>query len=627
MLGGAIAGLNVTQTSGQPGGGSTIRIRGGNSLHAGNEPLYVIDGFLFYSDKKSTSSGFSKIESSINPLALINPNDIESIEILKDVSATAIYGSRGANGVIIVSTKKGKIGQNQINYQYSIGQQKISKKLDLMNVQEWALLQNDFGYHHFDENTISRLGEGADWQNAVFRTGIVQNHELSIRGGENKTRYLLSGGYVKQDGILLNSGFERYNVRINLDREIFSNLTTGVTTTASKSVQNSLTTVEENDPTFKGRIINSLGYALRIPPVVPIYDADGNYNYTNPYEKSDLKLDGKSPNPVSDMNNSVGENENVSLLGNFFIKYEFIKGLTAKINAGSHISHTNQKIFAPATSAVGLPYRGYEGFWNERYETWLSEYTLNYNKIFNPVHQVDVLAGYTTEKSGLRYVLTESSRFSSAEKALVDIYDGNGVYPPHSKTINSWIRSVLGRVNYSLLGRYHLTATFRADESSRLAPGNRWGHFPSAGLSWNINEERFLKDLTNLNLLKLRLSAGTVGNQEIEDNLYAPNYEAVKYSAEGELITTYQKKRLGNPNLKWEITAQYNTGIDAKFWHNRLNFTVDVYYKKTFDLLFDAPADPTTGFQSQRTVSKSKFFLRKFIIISQFIFNDSKNLS
>ncbi|MDR1897356.1 MAG: TonB-dependent receptor [Prevotellaceae bacterium] len=601
MLGGAVAGVSVAQISGQPGASSSIRIRGGNSVHAGNEPLYVIDGFIFYSDNSSTQTGLGNIEGSLNPLAAINPVDIESIEILKDVSATAIYGSRGANGVIIVTTKKGNRGKNTVNYQYTFGVERVSKKLKLMNGAQWAQIQNEYEYNYFDDATIASLGEGYDWQEEIFRTAHVQNHEVSVNGGDDRTRYLISGSYVNQDGILINTGFKRYNARVNIDRSLFSNFTVGVNATGGKSEQNSVTAVEANNATYQGRITNSLGYALRMPPVVPIYDGNG-YNYHNPYEKSNdmtNPADGSQPNPIADMNNSVGQNINSSLLGNFYAQYTILPGLTAKASAGINFSNTTQNIFSPSTSVVGLLLKGYGGIGSKRYESWQQEYTLNYSKQFGKAHFLDALAGYTTQNTSVRYVTAATAKFSNETLTFNNLYDGNNPDFPRSGGSDTWLNSALGRINYTLLGRYNLTATIRADESSRLAPGHRWGFFPSVGVSWNITEEDFLKSIRTLNNAKLRLTYGTVGNQEIGDNLYASTYVAGKSGEGNETITVYRKSRLGNPDLTWETTVQYNIGIDVGLWKNRLTIVADAYYKETSDLLYNAPLDVSTGFSSQ----------------------------
>jgi TonB-linked SusC/RagA family outer membrane protein len=601
LLGGAVAGMSVTQSSGQPGTGSAIRIRGGNSVHAGNEPLYVIDGFIFYSDNSSTSTGLSNIEGNLNPLAAVNPADIESIEVLKDVSATAIYGSRGANGVIIVTTKKGKRGGNSVSYQYSTGWEQVSKMLKLMNGAQWAKIQNEYEYNYFDDETIARTGSGYDWQKAIFRTAQTQNHELSVNGGDDKTRYLISGSYVKQEGILINTDYERYSARVNLDKALLKNFTVGITATGSKSIQNSVTAVESGNPTYQGRITNSLGYALRMPPVVPIYNEDGSFNYHNPYEKTNdmTNYEGKNPNPIADMTNNVGQNTNASLLGNFYAQYVIAPGLVAKVSAGANFSNTVQKVFSPSTSVVGLLLHGYGGVGHKRYESWQQEYTLDYSKSFGGIHSLNVLAGYTTQSAAVRYETAATSKFSNESLAVDNLYDGNIPDFPKSGGVNSWIRSVLGRVNYTLLSRYNVTATVRADESSRLAPGRRWGYFPSVGVSWNINEENFLKRSRVVSNAKLRLTYGTVGNQEIGDNLYASTYVASKSGEGNETITVYRKSRLGNPDLTWETTAQYNAGVDVGLWKDRLTLVADAYYKKTYDLLYNAPVDVALGFSNQ----------------------------
>jgi TonB-linked SusC/RagA family outer membrane protein len=601
LLGGAVAGVSVTQSSGQPGAGSAIRIRGGNSVHAGNEPLYVIDGFIFYSDNASTTTGLGNIEGSLNPLAAINPADIESIEVLKDVSATAIYGSRGANGVIMVTTKKGTRSGSKVSYQYSTGWEQVSKRLKLMNGTQWAQIQNEYDYNYFDDETIARTGSGYDWQSAIFRTAHTQNHELSISGGDEKTRYLISGSYVKQEGILINTDYERYNARVNLDKEALKNFTVGLTATGNKSTQNSVTAVESGNPTYQGRITNSLGYALRIPPVVPIYNEDGSFNYHNPYEKTNdmTNAEGKNPNPIADMTNNVGQNVNTSLLGSFYAQYAIAPGLVAKVNAGVNFSNTVQKVFSPSTSVVGLLLHGYGGYGHKRYESWQQEYTLDYSKTFGRAHSLNALAGYTTQNTSVRYETATTSKFSNESLAVENLYDGNIPDFPRSGGNNSWIRSVLGRVNYTLLSRYNFTATIRADESSRLAPGRRWGYFPSVGVSWNISEEDFLKKNRTVSNAKLRLTYGTVGNQEIGDNLYVSTYVASKSGEGNETITVYRKSRLGNPNLTWETTVQYNAGVDVGLWKNRLTLVADAYYKKTYDLLYNAPVDVALGFSNQ----------------------------
>jgi TonB-dependent starch-binding outer membrane protein SusC len=597
MLGGAVAGVNVTETSGQPGETTSIRIRGGNSINAGNEPLYVIDGFIFYSDNSSTKAGLNGIEGNLNPLASINPNDIESIEVLKDVSAAAIYGSRGANGVIIVTTKKGKKAGNSISYQYTTGWNKSKKKLDLMNATEWARVQKDYFNNRggYTDDEIAQLGEGYNWQDAVLKTGLAQTHNLSISGAGDKTHYLLSGNYTDQQGIILNSDFKRYSGRVNLDRDVFSNLNIGITATADKSTQNSLTTFEDvsyNDSPYSHGITNSLTYALYMPPVLPIYNADGSYNYDNPYEYSYLVYDGQTANPVSDLKNSIGETIKSSLLGSFYAKFTILDGLVAKFNTGTNISYVTQNFYAPSYTALGLDKEGLGGIGNKRTSVSQMEYTLNYSKKINADNFIDLLAGYTSQGTTTNYTLNLTSHLLT----FSNLAAGSDPYSPYSNTSESNLHSILGRVNYSLLDRYNLTVTMRGDKSSRFSQGNRWGYFPSIGLSWNVNKENFLKDLYPvLSSLKLRTTYGTVGNTEIGDYEYSQTFTASIYNNS----VAYTESNLGNDSLKWETTTQYNVGIDAGFFKDRLTLVADIYYKNTSDLLLKVPVSPWSGTTSQ----------------------------
>ena len=590
LLGGAVAGVNVTQSSGQPGSPASIRIRGGNSVNASNDPLYVIDGFPYFSDNSTTKVGLGAIEGNSNPLNLLNPSDIESIEVLKDVSATAIYGSRGSNGVILITTKKGKKGRSSINYQYSSGWSKSAKKLDLMNASQWARLQKDYFLNKpgYTDAEIEQLGNGYDWQSAVLQTGSTQNHSLSISGGDEKSQYFVSGNYLKQDGIILNSGLERFTGKLNYDKEVLPGFKIGVTLTGNKSTQNSLTTFEgvnyNSSPYSKG-IANSLTYALYIPPVVSIYNSNGSYNYSNPYEYAYLREGTKTANPVSDLKNSTAQTVNTAFLGNFYAQYKITDGLTAKINLGSNISHTTQSYFSPSYTALGLVPIGIGGIGNKRVEVLLSEFTLAYTKHVG-IHSFDILAGFTDQETKTNYLSTISSDFTDETLGVNNLQDGTpyGDTPIYSGSSSSSLYSMLGRINYSLLNRYNLTTTFRSDYSTRFA--HRWGIFPSLGLSWNINEEGFLKDISEINNLKLRVSGGSVGNQEIGDYDYLQTLEVTKYNGK----TVYKVGNTGDDNLKWESTTQYNIGLDAGILNNRITATVDAYYKRTSDLLLLIPA-------------------------------------
>jgi TonB-linked SusC/RagA family outer membrane protein len=599
LLAGAVSGVNVSQTSGQPGAGTSIRIRGGNSVYAGNEPLYVIDGIIYNHDAASTKTmagtnvGLSRgtIESTINPLSSINPSDIESMEILKDVSATAIFGSRGANGVIIVTTKKGNRGKDVVNYTATAGWSNPSKRLDMMDAQEWSKLQiNHYGNKgNLTPEYIAQLGKGYDWQNEVLQTGFSQNHELSVNGGNEKTKYLVSGNYVNQDGIVLNSGFNRYNFRLNIDRDLSDKLSVGATTTFGKSIQNSLSTATQpegaNSTPYQDGITNSLTYALFMSPTVPIYNSNGSFNNINPWESSHFSLNGVQVNPVSDLKNSVAQSVNSILLANFYARYTIINGLTAKVTLATDQSNVTQNYFAPSTSGLGLMEVGVGSIGKRNQEVWQSDATLDYSKKINDVHFFNIMGGFTYQNTEFLYESTTTSHYTNEILKHHNLADGSVTYKPINGIQESELSSIIARANYSLLERYNLTATFRADYSTRLAPGLRWEYYPAIGFSWNINDEPFWVAQSTVNTLKLRLTAGSVGNQDIGNYLFSQLFKAVSYGGE----TVYQMDNFGNDGLKWEKTAQYNTGIDAGLFDNRLNLVSDVYYKKTSDLLLIVP--------------------------------------
>ncbi len=590
LLTGNIAGLNVSQSSGQPGAGASIRIRGGNSIYASNEPLYVIDGFIFFSEKNATQAGVGGIDSSIDPLASINPADIESIEVLKDVSAKAIYGSRGANGVILVTTKKGKRGGNTIRYQYTLGIDKSAKKLDLLTAKQWLAVQkqyfNDKPSMYYTQEELAQFDKGTDWQNAVLQTGLSQTHEISISGGDEKTRYAISGNYTDQKGIILNSGFERFSGRLNLDRDVFHNFTIGVTATANRSTQDALTTFEGtnyNDSPYSHGIANSLTYALYMPPVLSIYNTDGGYNYKNPFEYSYLSYYGQAANPVSDLKNSIGQTISTSLLGNFYAQYTITDGLVAKINAGTNINYIAQNYFAPSYTALGLnqDIRGMGAIGNRRTDVSQTEYLLTFNRLLTPIHFIDLLAGYTNQKTKTNFSVNKANHLESFD----NLSTGKEL-PPISRAQQASFHSLLSRANYTLKDRYNLTATYRADKSSRFSKGNEWGFFPSIGLSWNVNNEEFAKSFpSTLSSLKPRLTYGVAGNQEIDFDEYEKYFNTGRYNG----APAYDMKTVGNSNLKWETTTEYNAGIDAGFLNDRLTLVADVYYKKTHDLLLRVP--------------------------------------
>ncbi|MDR1980588.1 MAG: TonB-dependent receptor [Tannerellaceae bacterium] len=597
LLGGSVAGLNVTQ-GGQPGSTFSVRIRGGNSINAGNEPLFVVDGVILYGNS-STSTGVSQVSANLNPLASINPNDIESIEVLKDVSATAIYGSRGSNGVIIITTKSGQRGRGKVEYQYTIGWQQATSKLDLLSGSEWGALNKEINPEGplagYSDAQIAAL-QGYDWQDAALRTAANQNHQISFSGGDDKTRYLISGNYTNQDGILQNTNFKRYTGRLNLDREVFKNLSVGVTINASKLNQNGLNSY----PSYAGVFNSPFDQIIRTSPLNPIYDANGAFAYSNIYDSSDLRRGDRTVNALSDLYNTTAQNLSNSLLGNFNVRYTIIPGLVFKLNAGTNITNTTQNYYAPYYTTGGLFSDGYAIVGNRRTDIWQYEYTLNYVKQLHKDHYIDVLAGYTTQTTAVESSAAAASNFANEQLLYHSLQSGAVRQAPTSSASEAVLNSVIGRVNYTFKNRYNLTATFRADGSSRFAANHKWGYFPSVGLSWNVNEEAFLRGNKTISDLKLRASIGTVGNQEIGNYQYEATYGTTNnYSFNNELVVGYIRNNLENPDLKWEQTVAYNVGFDLSLFKSRLNFTADAYYKKTSDLLLNLPVEISTGFSSR----------------------------
>ncbi|MBQ7441883.1 MAG: SusC/RagA family TonB-linked outer membrane protein, partial [Prevotella sp.] len=352
ILGGAVAGLDATSSSGQPGASINIRIRGGNSINGGNEPLYVIDGVLIYNSNSATKTGVSYADSNFNPLASINPSDIESIEVLKDVSASAIYGSRGANGVIIVTTKNGKRGRVKVDYGYSIGVSKVRKTLDLLNAEQWGDLYLDLATDAQKTATgvtpavVSTWGAGTDWQDALFRTATTQQHQLSISGGSDVERFLISANYTDQEGVIRGTDFTRLGARINYERDIFKNVTVGLKSNVSKSTQKGSYSFGSYSNGFSG----ILEQALRTSPSVPIYNPDGSYNYANPFEAGDFVRSGQTPNPIADLSEVDAETKVDNVLVSVFGSWEIIPGLRLRVQGSTDIINTRQNFFGPSTS-------------------------------------------------------------------------------------------------------------------------------------------------------------------------------------------------------------------------------------------------------------------------------------
>jgi TonB-linked SusC/RagA family outer membrane protein len=573
VLQGRAAGVQVQQNSGTPGGSSSIRIRGINSLNASNEPIFVVDGIIIDGSTGSSTE---------NALASINPNDIVSMDVLKDASATAIYGSRAANGVIIITTKQGKSGESHVSYNGYYGLQEMPKKLDLLNLRQYAVHKNnraDAGIVTQDNNFIRAdlLGEGTDWQDELFRVAAMQSHNLSVSGGNEKSTYALGAGYLDQDGIAIGSGFTRYNLRGNFNSDVKDWLKVGINFALNNSEQN--VTVEG---------ANLIKTAMKQTPNVAVRNADGTFDGPD----TDMYV---QTNPVGLAMLRENENEKTGIRSNVFAEAEIIDGLTFKTEFGSEFGINNVYRFNPSYSFGAITNdvidsersKSYNKFWS-----WKNVAT--FNRVFSDVHNLNAMLGQEMQKSHWEYLSGYRSGFVSNVAHDLDAGDGSTARANGSSGGNS-IESYFGRVFYSYDDKYLLTTTLRYDGSSKFAKENRWGLFPSAALAWKVSNESFLSGNPVINNLKLRLGWGTVGNQNVSDYAYTSTMASVTTVFGTGLLSG----NTANPDLKWETTYSSNLGLDVNLFRNRIEFIGDVYYKKTKDLLLQLPLPAYIGSEGQ----------------------------
>jgi len=591
LLQGAVSGVSVTQSSSQPGSTAGIRIRGGNSISFSNDPLYVIDGFIVYNNNTLVNSG-ATTGAGVNALATINPSDIESIEILKDASATAIYGSHGANGVVIITTRRGKKGTDEVNYSGYYGDQSAIRKLSLLNASQWASLVNDINVSDgvaktYRDSAINAFGAGSDWQSAGIRHAGVQNHELSVSGGDEKSKYLVSGNYFDQHGLLFNSGYKRYSGRVNYERNVSDAFRINLNIFGSHSVENSLIgsaygSVQQS---------NAWSTLLGSVPLVPIKTASGAFNDVNQYLTTPT-------NPLQDIVQTTNASNINRLLGNFSAEYKLQPALALKVSLGVDQLGTKQNLYEPSTTASGYAVSGYGSVGSVNATSWLNENTVTWTPTFGD-NFFNVLAGYTTQVSDDQEAVASAEKFPNDLTSFNDLSVASTPLLPSSGAHHSVINSFLGRVSYSFQHKYNVTISGRADGSSVLGANHKWGYFPSIGLSWNASQEDFFRDRFPLvSNLKLRVSAGQTGNSGVPPYSSLATLAPTNYYFGGTLVTGIAPTQIANPNLKWETTTQYDAGVDVGVFKNRVSFTFDAYYKKTTDLLLNVPLPAFSGYTS-----------------------------
>jgi TonB-dependent starch-binding outer membrane protein SusC len=589
-LQGNTAGVVVTQNSGQPGGGVSVRIRGINSITQGNEPLYVIDGVPISADFGADLGG--------NPLASINTSDIESMEVLKDASSAAIYGSRAANGVILITTRKGVRGKTKLTLDMSTGWQKIEKKLDMMNLREYAIFDNARSKVMGIDgqpglSNPSALGAGTDWQSSIFRTAPMTKYQFGLSSGDEKTIYSLSLGYLDQDGIMIGSGFKRYSGHLNFENQSTKWLKTGANVMFNITKENINSTYFNPTLLTQGSLLIT---ALNMTPDVPIKNPDGTWGgYT---EEQMLRAGSTAfidPNPVGLMKILKNDIIRNTLVGKVYADITIIKGLTFRNEFGGTTSNSTYDQFVP-TYTFGVKENPNNLAYHQKSNSfnWNMNSYLTYNKDFGEGTNMTLLAAHEA-------YLSQYENLSASTPNLQTNYINNVLLGDITKvslgdyTGNESLESYFGRLLFTLKDKYILTATLRTDGSSKFGPKNRWGNFPSAALAWKVSNEPFLKNISTIDNLKLRLSYGLVGNSSIPAGAFIP----------GLLATTthwgigYRNDNMPNTEVKWESTKSTDIGIDLNMFKNRIEFIFDAYIKNTDNLLLPLPLplySGTTGF-------------------------------
>ncbi len=576
VLQGRAAGVQVQQNSGAPGASSSIRIRGINSLNASNEPIFVIDGVVI---DGSSGSGTA------NPLSTINPADIVSMDVLKDASATAIYGSRAGNGVIIITTKKGKKGEARVSYDGYIGIQQMPKKLNLLNLQQYATLKNtksDMGLVDWDDTFIrpDLLGAGTDWQDEMFTNALMQSHNVSVSGGSEKSTYALGLGYLNQEGIAVGSGFERFNLRASFDSQVKDFLKVGVNFNFSNPKQN--TTVSDD-----ALIIT----ALKQTPNVAVRNAEGEYDGPDTDEFV-------QNNPVGLAMLRENRSETASIRANTYAEATITNGLTFRTEYGLDYGMNNAYTFSPSYTFGALANEVREGSRTKSFSKfWNWRNVLTYNKEFG-VHAVNAMLGQEMQRSFWENLYGYRSGYLSNGATDLNLGDANTARNQNASN-ESTLSSLFGRAFYSYNDKYLLTATLRYDGSSKFHKDNRWGWFPSAAVAWKVSNEDFMKSLDKISNLKLRLGWGAVGNQNVSNNAFVSTY-ASSATVWG---TGLLASNTANPDLQWETTYSTNLGFDLGLFDGRIDFIADFYNKETKNLLLQLPLPSYVGTQGQGSTS------------------------
>lgn len=606
-LSGRAAGVYVKQNDGHPGGSVSVRIRGTNSIQGSNEPLYVIDGFP--GDLNSLSN-----------------SDISNVEILKDASATAIYGSRGANGVVLITTKKGKIGTTKIDFESSYGIQNIRKKLELMNASEYAefynLQQSNDGHgEYFTQAEIAAFGKGTDWQNLIFQNAPISDNTLTVSGGNQNTQFAVSGNYFNQDGIIENSGYTRYSLLANINQKVNKIISFQSSIRLARNIKLNQSSQGGN----RGGSLNSS--IISAAPTLEPFNADGTINnimISYPFMGNNIR------NPYYFINETQSEEVANKVSANVAFLIEPIDGLTIKI-AGNVNNQDYRSDYYETLNYLNS--QGYASVSSTQNIGYLSENTINYIKTINEKHSLSALAGITYEDDVYTNLWGGGTGFLSDITETANLQAAKIPGIPSSGYSKSTLMSYLGRVNYAYDDRYLLTANIRADGSSKFSEGNKWGYFPSGAIAWRIINESFMDNFPNISDLKFRASWGVTGSQAIGAYATLSQLSSGKAVFGKSLYNTFAPGSTLPGDLKWETTEQTDIGLDISFLKGRYSLTADYYIKNTRDLLNSVQLAPSSGYS--RTIqnvgqiknSGLEFSLNAHIFERAFKWNVMANIS
>ncbi|MBO9635337.1 MAG: TonB-dependent receptor [Chitinophagaceae bacterium] len=583
-MSGRMPGVQVQQTSGQPGAGISIRVRGVSSIAGGNEPLYVIDGLPQFNDDVR----------GVNGLATINPSDIESIEVLKDAAATAIYGSRGANGVVMVTTRSGRAGVPRVVFDHSVGIQTLRKKLDLMNSEEWY----NFTKAYYVNSGLALPADfpasvptvSTDWQDETFRTALLLNNSISVSGGNEKSRYYISGSYFDQQGIVRNSGYKRGSIRINLDNKLSDIFSIATRLTVSRGVQNGFSPSQGDNTRNFGK--SGMGSVLRAVPTVPVRNADGSYSDVTPYGFNGIDAE----NPVALADETLDRNTTTRMQGGVDLKATIIKGLTNTTRVSGDYYQIRRDLYFPRIlprlgQAAGVAELG-----NYDKTSVLLEDFLEYKKDLTKDIALEAIAGMSYQHDRLNTADLLASGFVNDDLKNYSFSSATTVSKPVTNTVETTILSAFGRIRFNVMDRYLISASIRRDGASVFAENNKYGVFPSVSAAWRISEENFMKRYDWISNLKIRGSWGESGNPAIKPYQSLLLGRAVNTSQGGGTgLVVGLAPTFPNPNLKWETTAQTNIGLDLGLLNERIHFSFDYYVKKTKDLLALVQLPPSGG--------------------------------